>query len=266
MQLDLGLDLISVLRQPLAAAPSYSANVQQFFDRLITLPSPANQALYASVIDGLVIDSVWPFLDHLCIYAAVDAATSLINLKSANYQSTLWIVGGDPTFVAYRGWTGVGINENVNSNFNPVTAVAANFVQNNGMGGAWNLTSGPGGNQSLIKGETGSNNIFIAPRSAGNVQTWGANPISGTDTLAGVTDASGWLTVQRTGPTASELGHNGVQVATSSKASLMESDNTHFTCGPWQTAAVCIGASLTAGQQVALYNRLQTYLHAVGAV
>lgn len=240
-----------------------SAEVQQFYERLLTLPDASRQTLYASLINGLVADGVWALLDALYIFAAADSATSLINLVQSSFAASLI---GSPTFTADRGWLGTGIFTNINSNFNPSTA-AGKFTQNDAMAGVWNRTAAAANVGPVINTAGMEAAISIYPRYTGDFRVYSINTDGNTNNIAAQVDSSGWLTIQRTAADASELGRNGSQLTTTNRVSAtVINSNIHFVQGPWEGSAGAIGKSMTAGQQTAIYNRLSTWMTAVGAV
>jgi hypothetical protein len=263
----LGLSLPEIAVRGSGAAGN-SAQVQQFFNRLLTLPSAARQTLYASLINGGVTDGWWALLDALYVFAAADSDTSLTNLVQASFKATLDTATGNPTFTTDRGWSGSGAGgqRDVNTNFNPSTASGANFAQNNAMVCAWQLGTTQE-NADLVENLAADSHIEIIPLWSDTHTYWAVNG-NGTEVnpILGL-DPSGFWLAQRTASNAQELNRNGSQVSTSSNGSAALT-NSNLIVGPRANtgAALGIGAALSNAQKTALYSRLQTYLHAVGAV
>lgn len=251
------------------AAGGFSAEVQQFFDRLITLPTAPRQALYADLIDALVAAGVWSKLDALWVYAAADQATALTNLKSSSFAATLVTSGGTPTFTTDVGYTGGGINICVSSGFNPSTA-GGNYARNDALVACWNKSPGDSATQ-LFRFAGTDNGLILFPfydnpdpthstdyRINDNSDTFGDNLVA---------DASGFWLAQRTGANATALYRNDTSVLTGNVASqALVNDTILFLSGPWQGTAAAVGASLNSSQRTAFYNALQTYLTGVGAI
>lgn len=245
------------------AAGGYSAQTQQFFDRLITLPSAWRQALYSNLIDALVAGGVWSNLDVLMVMAAEASGTAVTNLVSSSFTPTLVTTAGIPVFTVDRGYTGAGVNSCISSNYNAATA-GGFYAQNSAMICCWNLTSAAHANP--LWRTIANLNIECWPRYTGDLFLSMLNS-SATENSITNSDASGLCLTNRTASNAYTAERNNAILATYSTASVApENGNLFFVMGPFQGAAYAIGASLTTGQKTTLYNALQTYLHAVGAV
>lgn len=242
----------------------YSTESQSFFDRLLTPPVKARKALYAALIDGLVVDGVWASLDVLYVCAAFDYGTALTNLVQTAYQATVYNSAGTaPSLTQDRGITGFGANGQILTLFNPSTASSPRYVQDDAMVCVWNRTTTQINARIVAQFDAGGQ-IEIVPRwSDGkayhNLHGTEAGPSAGVD-------GSGFFLLQRTGASASALYRNDVPLGNNNTASSAP-PNTQisFGMGAFEIAAMAIGKSLTAGQRTALYNRLQTYMTAVGA-
>jgi hypothetical protein len=242
-------------------AAGYSAQVQQFFDRLLTLPDSARRALYAALIDGLVADGIWALLDFLYLYAAADSATSLINLPNGTIAGTLTSGGGAPVFVADRGWTGGGINTNVQTNFNP-TSFAGNYTQNDAALFWWSRTASSTSGQPWI-GDSGPTRAYYW-NNADHSTDWALNTGANNTFTPAATD--GLFILERTASNAEAIYRNGTQLAAAASASTaVPNSSIAMPFGPMQLAAAGGGKSLSAGDKTALNNRLLTYLQALGA-
>lgn len=99
----------------------YSAEVQQFYNRLVTPPVAASawDTRYVGHINGCVTDSNWTSdIDCMAIFGAADVATGLVDLLGGGAWSPAALSGGPPTFTANVGFTcGVSLNGIVNSQF-----------------------------------------------------------------------------------------------------------------------------------------------------
>lgn len=264
--LSLGLGLGLTSNKGVGVAP-YSAEVTQFFDRLITIPTAPRQALYAALIDGLVADGLWSLIDELCV-AGADGATFSTDLKSGAYTPSL----GGLTYTADRGVTGAGSSVSyLLTGFNPSVADegAAVYKRNSASFGVWQRNAAGGGavNTALLR-SAAYGNVVLWPRHSG---TDGAVAINNTPVgFTNANDTSGLFVVSRTASNAYTVDRNGVQLAALTTASAAPENNEMallYGSGTavWQVAAWFFGAGLTVGQRAAVYARLQTYLAAIGA-
>jgi hypothetical protein len=251
-----------------AASSALSAQTLQFFDRLITIPSPIRQGLYRDLIDGLVADGVWSNLDLLCIPAAAELATATTNLVSATYQAQPQ--DGGEIFTADRGWVGTASSTSyISTNFNP--SAAAHYTRNSAFLAAWNVGAGTQIGRALItcpvssiyklfpKWDSPNNNTYI-----GVSEDPFGDPA---DNSTG--DTTGWFVGDRADAGTKVILRNNTQLGSFSTASVaLESDTLQIGNGDpsWITAVYAFGSHLTTTQHTALYNRLHTYLLAVGAV
>jgi hypothetical protein len=244
---------------------SNSAEAQQFFDRLLTPPTAAREALYNALIDGLVADGVWAKLDALYIFAAADEGTALENLIQTTYQAARWQSSGAATFTIDQGFNaGSGLRQ-VTSNFNPSTATAPKFTQNDGMVFFWSYTtaqiSQPAVLIQAILG-AGLDTVSIYPKWSGGqiyARCNGATDLTGTNSG----DSSGLYLVQRTASNAQALYRNSTLMVSNSAASSAVSNGQIACRCEHSTRCFGIGSSLTAPQRAALEARLTTYIAAV---
>lgn len=243
-----------------------SPEAQQFFDRLLTPPTSAREALYNTLIDGLVADGVWVKLDQLCV-AAADEATCLENLVQALPMPGRDQSSGAAVYTADAGWSAGAALKNVTTGFNPTTAISPHYVRNDAM--AMVVIEG-GSAQNNATFDTGTSGAIVQctdlyPNWVGDGKTYFAiNAAADTLINPGPADINGMMILQRTASNASALYHNGVLIGTSTAASIAPVNNKFFMrCSIGTTAAWAIGASLSAGEHTALYNRVTTYLAAI---
>jgi hypothetical protein len=243
---------------------SLSAQTVQFFDRLVTLPSQSRQDLYVALIDGLVSDGVWSSLDTLCV-AGADAATSLTNLVQDPYGG---VYAGAPTFTTDRGITPFGGVSYLRTSINPST-ITGNLTQNAAFLAVWNLGTTQS-DSGLIR--TNANiNYEIWPKYHTGVSFWMVSNAGSTENSAtNAGDSSGFYLAARTASNATALYRNGTSLGTSATASATPENGellVGFGCpSSWQFASWALGGALDSTHATALYNRVQTYLHAIGAV
>jgi hypothetical protein len=242
-----------------------SVAVQQFFNRLATLPSSAHQLLYANLIDGLVADGVWSLLDELCV-AGADAATQLTNLVNGTYT----IFGNGSAFTIDKGFTPNGTTSYVNSGYNLSTGSL--FTQNSGCFGAWQLTASGADGGSQICRTSADNSDFIYGQFTGNLMIGNVNNSGANISGANVSQA-GCFAANRSSSSAMQIYANGALIASSNSSSSTTPENANLLFGfgvalasNWIYAAWFIGGSLNSIQQTALYTRLQTFLSGIGAI
>ncbi len=251
-------------------AQGNSAQVQQFFNRLATLPSAHDQGCYAAGINIIVAGGAWSQLDALWV-AGPDAASTLTELTSGTYSAA---INGAPTFTAYRGFTLNGINNDVQTTFNP--ALATHLQQNSAFVGAWQLNTPPltaVTTTDMIRGDSAGNvrlsfsndspDAYLQFSIASNGTDFSANPLSST---------AGFFAVNRTGTTTYKAYQNNVDLGlfTGGQASQAPQNATMDWFGngsvPLQIPAVVFGAGLTDPQLTAVYSGLQSILHCFGTV
>jgi hypothetical protein len=245
-----------------------SPQVQQFFNRLATLPSSSDQTAYATFINALVPDNTWTALDALVVAAAPDSGTSLTELTSGIVTPTLDISTGVPTFTAYRGWTKflqTGLSD-INSNFNPSTA-GGNYKQNAATIACWNLSTTQV-NSTLWQDLTDTNIECWPLYSNGNTYTQ-INDASEVFVIAGL-DSSGWFSVNRTASNSYTVKRNNVLLATQTTVSVaLENSNIYFGQNSSSNVQIIAGyaiGALSSSQETTLFNALHTLLHTFGAV
>lgn len=250
--------------------PGMSAEVSQFLARTSGLDATHTNA-YTALIDGLVADGIWAKLDRLCIFATQNQTTALLNLVSSSYGG---ITHNSPTFTADRGFTGNGTSTYIETQFIPSSASSPKFVQNSCHTSTWNLTNST---------STGIAIGNIAPaRGASNMHPKYTDGnayfrISGSAATSGVamSDARGHFIANRSGASSVQGYKNGSSVLTNSDTSVAVCtvqfyDLAYNNNGPatdnitFQIAASSIGSSLSGTDATNFYNRLRTYMTAVG--
>lgn len=245
-------------------AAGNSAEVQQFFDRLLTPPTSAREALYAALIDGLVADGVWAKLDVLNVCCAFDEATALANLVQTSYLSSREQSAGAATFTADQGWSAGSVLRRVTTNFNPSTASSPNFTRNDGMVALWIYSTATVTQNAMGIGNAGTDigTVELYPKYNSTDAYFALNNPPDTTATAGA-DSSGFFIVQRTASNASAMYRNDGLIGSASVASTAVSNAKIFVRCEHSTRAYAVGASLTAGQRTALYTRLSTFITAV---
>lgn len=261
----------------------YDVHAKAFFDRLPALPSAFMRRVYNDYIVAAK-DHGW-FFEHdaISIMAAglddpgyttpFDSVVGRNNLRQDAYHLTAI---SNPVFTSHRGFTGNGVSAYLNSNFNPVTAVGANFQRDDANFGIVSLTA------AMVAVSDagyygGANGVTIQCRDGGNNFTGRINQAS-VAASAGNTDGRGLYEVDRnaasgTGAITSRKNGAPVVTNTTSEAStaLLNAALQYLRYGTGsyssrQLAAGFIGGHLTDEQAAYRYSDTLVYLQAVGAV
>lgn len=229
---------------------------------------------YIALIDGLVSDGVWAKFDLLHVYATQDTTTAQLNLVSASFPATL---NGSPTFTADRGYTGVDASSTVyiNTGFNP-TSGSPKHTQNSAHLSEWNLTnttSGKSGVGSINGAQT--QNAYILSQFTDNHAYFRINVgIDATHDVA-VADAIGHYIGNRSSSSASQGYKNGSSILSNAADTSVALTNQNFYGLAYnfngtasgvghQIAMISIGSSMNSTEAANFYNRLRTYMTAVG--
>lgn len=249
-----------------AVSTGNSAYVQQFFDRLLTLPTTQRRVYYTELIDGLVSDGVWGSLDVL-LTAAADPDTSLTNIVQLAFKASLDTLAGPPVFTSDLGWSHSGAvgQTGVDTNFNPSTA-GGEFTQNDAMFCVW-IIGNIQENFAPINTVLGNSNIELYPLWSNGITYYSVNTNGIEDgPILGLGTQGFWL-VQRTTANLGDINKDGNQVSTSSTVSHTLTNSNIFSSTVLNnTAVIGIGKSLSSLQKTALYNRLHTFLTSIGAI
>ena len=201
--------------------------------------SSTRRTLVDALISGLKSDGVWTKLDRLWLFAAENATSALVDLKAGVAATTV--------------------------NYNPTTN-ATNFVQNSGCAFGWSNTAGVDGGGLL--GQS-SISIAIVPEYTDSNCYWGIDTPANEST-GGLGDGTGLWLANRSGASAEQLYRNGSSVATGTVTSQAVQNQNLFAlrvAGIYSARQCCclgVGGSLNATEQGNLYNRLRTYMTAVG--
>ncbi len=257
MRLALGVQL-----GPRISGTSYTAEATALFARMTSQPDTTRKGHINTLIAALKTGNVWAKLDALYLFAAHDSQAGLLNWVSTSHNATLV---NAPSFVADRGFTGNGTSSYISSGTN--ASALTKFLQDSAHMSGWNRTE----TNAVVPiagyiDATGS--TFIYPRQAGNL----SGRINDVTTLSVATaTAIGLSAVNRSGATAKEIYRNGASVTTSATASagapagMLGFLTAALSFAPLQVSMGSIGGSLSAGEQLALYNAVAAYMTAVGA-
>jgi len=219
--------------------------------------STARKGLVDNLIVGLKADGIWVKLDRLTLFAnenRISARQDLVTPTSASTESNT------PTFTPDRGYT-VDISNILDLHYNAATN-AVHFTQTDAHIGAWNLANTAVG--SPLIADAGISQLHLFPKHTDNnvyIRVNDAGP------GIAISDPRGWLVGSRSPGGApgnnKDIYQNGTLLGTASltpTAVLNSSQYLYNGVG----AAFSFGGSLTAANQLAFYNRLRTYMTAVG--
>jgi hypothetical protein len=217
-------------------------------------PTTGRQKLVDDLIKGLKTDGVWAKLDRLYVFAAENTQSALIDLVALAQGAP----ASSPTFAVDVGYTVNGTSL-VGLNYNPTTD-AVHFSRDDCHYGAWNLATGTSTGELLA--DVPVTSLMLYPKySNGQIYTRLQDSWNG---LA-IGDPTGWLAANRTSSADRDTYQNGSlfgNVFTGGSTVVHNAPTILSSGGP--CCAVSFGGSLTSTNHTALYNRLRTYMTAVG--
>lgn len=244
----------------------YSAEASALFARITTPPSDARKVLINNLIVSLKTAGVWAKLDAFYVLAAADAQSSLLNWVSTSYNLT---AVNSPTFVIDRHYVGDGSTSYLSTGFNPTTAVSPKFTQNSGALFQWSRTDLPNG--AAQSSDFGQPNAYIA-RSATLSARASGRPLAGSGQSYGDGGYPGFASFSRTAAAVWEAYAEGVDSGGGTTASAAPTNDVirilSISAGNFglnQIAVAGIASGLSAAEELATYNAINTYLVAVGA-
>jgi hypothetical protein len=232
-----------------------------YLARTVGANEGGNAVNITALICGLVTDGVWAKLDAFYVLAQQNATDSFLNLIGTGY--TITNAGVIATFTPYVGYAGFAGN-GLDTGFNSTTASSPHYTTNSASFGVWVYADvsgsgtqiGSGANSHIYSDYPG----FYARVNNSSVTSVASSVVHGV--YAGDRpDASNVYPYL-----------NGVSAGPLSFAATTN-DNSNFLIGyavgqvfsTETISAAFIGASLGATLELALYNRLRTYMTAVGA-
>lgn len=245
-------------------AGGYDIAAVTYFAAMSSQPDGTRKRLLNELIVGLKTDGVWPLLDWLSIMAAHDAQAARINAKNPAQVATEAVA---PTFTTDRGYTGNGSTQYLDTGVNPSTAGGL-FSQNSAHMGVWTGTNVTNG----LEFDVGNARSRINPRSGGNF-VCGGNASSGDTSALPVATSIGHTAWYRNNSADFRTFKNGAFVETETRTSealtnanvrICDTDGSTFSTRRIQ--AVHWGGAPSDANVLAIYNRLNTYMTAVGAV
>lgn len=251
--------------------PSTGPEVSQFLARATTLTDPTRIAAYTALIEGLVTDGIWSKIDALYVFAAHDATTARLNLKSSSYTGTAITGSGPLVFIPDDGYDVNGTtNTYVDTNLNASTA-GGNYTQDSAHMMCWCNPGHDDPTGGVVGTVSGSTQQYILPHySFSLIAYFRLNTNSGGINVA-VADGYGFTLANRSSSTAIQGYRNGASIVTGSEAS-QPLNNSNFSF-PDQAALAdssgvycggSFGGSLTAGEVADYYTHLRAFMTAVG--
>lgn len=217
-----------------------------------------------TLIAGLKTDGVWSKLDRLWLLAAENSQSALIDLKALATATAV----ASPTFSTDHGYTFNGSTNYLTQTFTPSTG-GGNFTLNSNHLGVWCYGSPTTGGSPIGSGD-GATQDRIASYSG----SW----IYFTNDAGGYAGAigAGWAVATRTASNARAMYLNG----SASGSDALASDASNVSQPQWigavngsgfiydpcsvQISAASIGGGLNSTNNTNLYDRLRTYMTAVG--
>jgi len=248
----------------------FSANAQQYFARYDTKPTGDTLKWYAEFIDSLTLNGVWAQIDEMWIYANNTQANSLLGVKG--YKNSAAV--NTPTFTSYRGFAGNGSTSYINTNYNP-SSDKVSLTANSMSIGAYSRTNTQ--SNKAIMGNLGASPnryMYIYPWTNTGFFLYPMNQTS--DNSVASTTSLGFYAANRSDASSIQAYRNGTQAGTASVAASTINNVALYVCAinqngtaaefsTRQIAFAYVGASLTAQQQLNLYNCLQRLMTKIGA-
>lgn len=257
---------------PLTGTPSpASPEALAFLARTTGLDSTHRNA-YIALIDGLILDGVWPKLDWLHVYATQDSTTALLNLVSTSYNG---VINGAPTFTVDRGFVNGADANYISMGFNPTTAPSPKFVQNSAHLSAWSTLEVGATGTGVIGYSVSGPEAAILPWYNATNQAYFRTNSSG---VAGqpVANSLGFYQGNRSSSTAVQgykngalfmdhpSGDNSVAVQNTNMVTLGININGIVQGTIHRVGSASCGSSMNATEAGNYYTRLRTYMTAVG--
>lgn len=258
------------------ANPGYGTEAIKLFNAMTVKPSGQRARLIANTIKQLQRANIWEKKSTLWVTAAHDDQAGRLDWKNPAGSFLLTKVNS-PAFVVDRGFTGDGSTSYLDTNV-VLSTLGLGFALNSANVSYWSLTAGT----STLKTDIGvvdaaaGGGIFLKVAEAGNLMPCRLNSAT-TDSPTVTSDGTGLFTLNRSSSTLHQTYRNGVAGGTISRASTALAANGRLFIGAlavanvasqWntrQTALSALGPSLTAGEEAAFYNIMQSYMRNIGA-
>ena len=250
----------------LLGQPSGCVPYQQFLARTSGLDTK-HQTAYRTLICTLASTSVWAKLDVLYTFATQTTTIARLNLKSTSFTGLLVSA---PTFTVDKGYNGTP--GYINSTYTPSTA-GGNWTISNAAVFVWSLTATPNTGAGSYFGCSGTGTAVLMFMNSTTQAATRLDAATG-QTYNWTGDGTGFFLIERNGA-ASELAfRNDVSLGIGTTASVAIADcsvafGSDAAFGDPSKAQIAIGgmgAALSTAEGTILYNAVQAYLKAVGAI
>lgn len=238
-------------------------DTQKIIDAMTNKPNASRQTLINNVVVYLKSTNSWEPITNLYITSSHHTQASRLNWR--NPALNILVPINSPTFVVDRGWNGDGITSVLDSGFVPSGAMA----RDNCHQGVWCLS-----NTQSTSFDIGNAVCGIISRDAsGKLRTRARSGSTSSDIVPTSVGHSLW---SRTGVNSYVTAKNGIVLgSTKTDASTATVGSSLWVCGKndstlgysnRQIAAAHWGASLSLTQIGNIYQAINTYLLAIGAI
>lgn len=204
---------------------------------------------------------IWAKMDVVVVPAS--SSDNWINVKQSG--PTVSVHGGAPVFngaIGFGGYTFDGVDDSVDTGFNPATFSGRKIAQNSGHFSIWMTTAATVAASPF--GWVTTQGTNVNPRTTGNIIGFRINQTNSSSTGAVITDASGQTTIARTASGTTACYKNGSAVTVTgaaNQASLAHVSANYLlgtasdaTWGAGTMAGYTIGSGLNANEAADLYN------------
>ncbi|WP_119275150.1 hypothetical protein [Taklimakanibacter deserti] len=250
----------------------YDAASTALFARFLAQPTYTHKKRIDIFIKALKAGAnAWGSLDAIYGIAGHDAQGAQRNWKADAFNLT---VAGAPVFTAFQGYETDGIDDELDTGFNPSTSGGL-FQQNSGALGIFNLRDAQFTN-SIAGFFDGTRGTTINPRTASNVATARVNQTGATTGVVANADGRGLYIASRKSGSAGGMTmmKDGATLLLTSNIVSTAPVNASFRLGrPTATsfaqakfALALIGTALTPTQQAEIHAAAREYLESVAAI
>jgi hypothetical protein len=230
--------------------------------------------LVAALLDGAVSNSnIWAKMDCLWVLAAANDGSAGGTNGRINWiepgTDNLSIVG-TPVWTEDRGYKGAGATANylsATTNFSSLS----NYLQDSAHAAIFVVADASASDTNSFAAANGTGAISLWPRKSSGYFRSRINQGSNFDATAGADDL-GLFTATRRNATDLESYRNATSLATASIASIARPISPPIVCGSGSVGSdaligfACLGSQLSDDEVTDLYNAVNAYMVAVGAV
>lgn len=254
----------------LGAGPVYRTESVTYFTAMSVQPDTTLKADLNTLVNGLIVDTVWAELDWLNIPAIHDEQAARVNAKNPSQVAS---VGVAPTFTANRGYTGNGTTQYINTGINTSTAGGL-YLQNDCHMGGWIGTEVDNASEydfgTFAAGFNTRNGTvaIVAPQSNTNINytlpsatSIGHTAFSRTSSTAVKTYKNG----SGTSATNTSIARRNAPILICALNSSSTGTVTPTLYSTRRVQAFHFGGALSDAQMLAMHDRLATYMAARGA-